>query len=150
MTEACPLLKLLAASNVISTIHSASRISTEFTMLRSLTTRAPRPFARFLARRPLSSAVSRVPAHPPPPPANSRSSHGQDPAELDNVTVLPNGVRVATEALPGHFSALGVYVDAGSRYENDRLRGSSHLVDRLAFKVIPASSAAASSTTRPR
>lgn len=58
----------------------------------------------------------------------------QDPAELDQVTTLPNGIRVATEALPGHFSGVGVYVDAGSRYENDALRGVSHIVDRLAFK----------------
>jgi processing peptidase subunit alpha len=59
----------------------------------------------------------------------------QDPIELDQITTLTNGVRVATEALPGHFSGIGVYIDAGSRYENDRLRGVSHLIDRLAFKV---------------
>lgn len=58
----------------------------------------------------------------------------RDPAELDQITTLPNGIRVATEALPGHFSGIGVYVDAGSRYENDALRGVSHIVDRLAFK----------------
>jgi processing peptidase subunit alpha len=50
------------------------------------------------------------------------------------VTTLPNGVRVATEALPGHFSGIGVYIDAGSRYENGYLRGCSHIMDRLAFK----------------
>jgi len=54
--------------------------------------------------------------------------------ELDYITRLPNGIRVATEALPGHFSGVGVYVDAGSRYESDELRGLSHIVDRLAFK----------------
>ena len=43
---------------------------------------------------------------------------------------------MATEALPGHFSGIGVYVDAGSRYENEELRGVSHIVDRLAFKVL--------------
>jgi mitochondrial-processing peptidase subunit alpha len=55
--------------------------------------------------------------------------------ELDQISTLTNGVRVATEALPGHFSGIGVYIDAGSRYENDELRGVSHLIDRLAFKV---------------
>ena len=59
----------------------------------------------------------------------------QDPAELDQITTLPNGIRVATEALPGHFSGIGVYVDAGSRYEDEDLRGVSHIIDRLAFKV---------------
>jgi processing peptidase subunit alpha len=58
----------------------------------------------------------------------------KDPVELDQITTLPNGIRVATEALPGHFSGIGVYVDAGSRYENDELRGLSHIIDRLAFK----------------
>jgi processing peptidase subunit alpha len=58
----------------------------------------------------------------------------RDPAELDQITTLSNGIRVATEALPGHFSGIGVYVDAGSRYENDALRGLSHIIDRLAFK----------------
>ncbi|CAI6310831.1 unnamed protein product [Periconia digitata] len=58
----------------------------------------------------------------------------KDPVELDHITTLPNGIRVATEALPGHFSGIGVYVDAGSRYENDALRGVSHIADRLAFK----------------
>ncbi|KAH0547567.1 hypothetical protein FGG08_000292 [Glutinoglossum americanum] len=55
----------------------------------------------------------------------SKISNNADPAELDQITTLANGVRVATEALPGHFSGIGVYIDAGSRYENDRLRGST-------------------------
>ncbi|KAI9894341.1 MAG: Mitochondrial-processing peptidase subunit alpha [Vezdaea aestivalis] len=58
----------------------------------------------------------------------------EDPAELDQISVLKNGVRIATEALPGPFSGIGVYVDAGSRYEDDSIRGVSHIVDRLAFK----------------
>ncbi|KAI4181634.1 MAG: hypothetical protein LQ346_006732 [Caloplaca aetnensis] len=58
----------------------------------------------------------------------------KDPTELDQITTLPNGIRVATEALPGAFSGIGVYVDAGSRYENEELRGVSHIIDRLAFK----------------
>jgi processing peptidase subunit alpha len=36
---------------------------------------------------------------------------------------------------------VGVYVDAGSRYENDYLRGSSHIMDRLAFKSTKSRSA---------
>ncbi|KAI9703166.1 MAG: Mitochondrial-processing peptidase subunit alpha [Candelina mexicana] len=58
----------------------------------------------------------------------------KDPVELDRITTLSNGVRVATEALPGHFSGIGVYIDAGSRYEGKGLRGVSHIIDRLAFK----------------
>ncbi|QVM12853.1 Mitochondrial-processing peptidase subunit alpha [Coccidioides posadasii str. Silveira] len=58
----------------------------------------------------------------------------KDPVELDQITTLPNGLRVATESLPGPFAGVGVYIDAGSRYENESLRGVSHIVDRLAFK----------------
>ncbi|KAL4873658.1 hypothetical protein BDV12DRAFT_182054 [Aspergillus spectabilis] len=57
-----------------------------------------------------------------------------DPAQLDEITTLPNGIRVATESLPGPFAGVGVYVDAGSRYEDASLRGVSHIMDRLAFK----------------
>ncbi|RMZ84841.1 hypothetical protein DV737_g1008, partial [Chaetothyriales sp. CBS 132003] len=58
----------------------------------------------------------------------------KEPAEFDQITRLPNGVRVATESLPGAFSGVGVYVEAGSRFEDESLRGVSHIVDRLAFK----------------
>ncbi|KAI5926349.1 insulinase-like protein [Camillea tinctor] len=58
----------------------------------------------------------------------------KDPTELDKVSRLPNGVRVASEALPGSFSGVGVYIEAGSRFENAHLSGVSHIVDRLAFQ----------------
>ena len=66
--------------------------------------------------------------------ATVRDPLQKDPAELDQITQLPNGVRVATESLPGPFSGVGVYIDGGSRYENESLRGCSHIIDRLAFK----------------
>src|SRR5277367_5936438 len=69
------------------------------------------------------------------------SQPSQDPAELDQITELPNGIRVATESLPGPFSGVGVYIDAGSRYENESLRGVSHIIDRLAFKSTKSRSA---------
>ncbi|KAK4200440.1 putative mitochondrial-processing peptidase subunit alpha mitochondrial precursor [Triangularia verruculosa] len=58
----------------------------------------------------------------------------KDPTETDKITTLSNGIRVASEDLPDAFSGVGVYIDAGSRYENDSLRGASHIMDRLAFK----------------
>lgn len=48
---------------------------------------------------------------------------------------LPNGVKVVTNPLPSHFAAMGIYIHAGSRFEDsERLHGVSHIVDRLAFK----------------
>ncbi|MCJ1288660.1 Mitochondrial-processing peptidase subunit alpha [Xylographa carneopallida] len=72
--------------------------------------------------------------------ATAADSAQKDPTEFDQITVLPNGIRVATEALPGPFSGVGVYVDAGSRYEDEELRGVSHIIDRLAFKSTSARS----------
>ncbi|KAI1413543.1 peptidase M16 inactive domain-containing protein [Hypoxylon sp. FL1857] len=57
----------------------------------------------------------------------------REPTELDQISTLPNGLRVASEALPGSFSGVGVYIESGSRYENAYLSGASHIVDRLAF-----------------
>uniref|UniRef100_A0A060T366 Alpha-MPP n=1 Tax=Blastobotrys adeninivorans TaxID=409370 RepID=A0A060T366_BLAAD len=50
------------------------------------------------------------------------------------LTTLDNGVKVASDPNPGYFAAMGVYVDAGSRYEDPNLSGCSHIVDRLAFR----------------
>jgi predicted Zn-dependent peptidase len=50
-------------------------------------------------------------------------------------TVLPGGLRVLTETMPGVLSAtLGIWVGVGSRDESDRLAGSSHFLEHLLFK----------------
>ncbi|OCF38695.1 mitochondrial processing peptidase [Kwoniella heveanensis CBS 569] len=64
----------------------------------------------------------------------STSPGASTPSPASVVTTLPNKIRVATEDIPGHFHAVGVYVDAGSRFESARTSGVSHLLDRLAFK----------------
>ncbi|KAF8491990.1 mitochondrial processing peptidase [Russula emetica] len=51
------------------------------------------------------------------------------------VTTLPNKIRVATENTPGHFSCVGLYIDAGARYETPSSSGVSHFLDRMAFKT---------------
>ncbi|CAK7203917.1 Mitochondrial-processing peptidase subunit alpha [Sporothrix eucalyptigena] len=98
------------------------------------------------ARRPLTTTatwagLNRITAATSTPALQQRQSfasvvppRAQDPTKLDEITTLPNGIRVASEALPDAFSGVGVYIDAGSRYENEYLRGSSHIMDRLAFK----------------
>ncbi|OJT14395.1 Mitochondrial-processing peptidase subunit alpha [Trametes pubescens] len=75
------------------------------------------------ARRHISRAASTVKAHP---------SAADPPVRI---TTLPNGLRVATESTPGHFSSVGLYVDAGSRYESPSTSGVSHFLDRMAFKT---------------
>ena len=83
----------------------------------------------------LSSRISRSTTLPPVAGRlRNYATSAREPTELNTITTLSNGIRVATESLPGHFSGVGVYVDAGSRYENEGLRGVSHIIDRLAFK----------------
>lgn len=57
------------------------------------------------------------------------------------LSTLKNGIRVATVPVPGHFSAMGIYVSAGSRFEGKQFTGVSHFVDRLGFKSTTSRSA---------
>jgi len=50
------------------------------------------------------------------------------------VTTLDNGLRVASEDNYGSVTALGVFVDSGSRYETSANSGVSHLLEHMAFK----------------
>ena len=50
-------------------------------------------------------------------------------------TVLPGGIRVVTERVPGALSVcLGVWVGVGSRDEPAELAGASHFLEHLLFK----------------
>lgn len=51
------------------------------------------------------------------------------------IDTLSNGIKIAIDPTPSYFSALGFYINAGSRYENHyNLTGCSHLLDKLSFK----------------
>lgn len=50
------------------------------------------------------------------------------------VTTLDNGVRVATEGGHGHTATVGVWIDAGSRYETEKNNGAAHFLEHMAFK----------------
>ncbi len=50
-------------------------------------------------------------------------------------TVLPGGLRIVTEAMPGVRSAsVGIWVGIGSRDEQPSVAGSSHFLEHLLFK----------------
>jgi predicted Zn-dependent peptidase len=50
-------------------------------------------------------------------------------------SVLPSGVRVITEKVPGVYSAsIGIWVDAGSRDEKGSHTGAAHYLEHLLFK----------------
>ncbi|XP_059138734.1 mitochondrial-processing peptidase subunit beta-like [Physella acuta] len=50
------------------------------------------------------------------------------------VTTLGNGVRVATEDSGIITSTVGIWIDAGSRYENAKNNGVAHFLEHMAFK----------------
>jgi len=50
-------------------------------------------------------------------------------------TVLPNGIRIVTEEIPYVRSvSVGVWVDAGSRDEQESTNGISHFLEHMVFK----------------
>ena len=52
-----------------------------------------------------------------------------------SLSVLPGGLRVVTETVPGARSAsVGVWVGVGSADETQRLAGASHYLEHLLFK----------------
>ncbi|MBG6183761.1 putative Zn-dependent peptidase [Arthrobacter sp. CAN_A214] len=73
----------------------------------------------------------------------SRLDGGADPTFISGEpggavvrrSVLPGGVRVLTEAMPGQRSAtIGFWVGVGSRDEADGEHGSTHFLEHLLFK----------------
>ncbi len=61
--------------------------------------------------------------------------HGAEGGSIVRRSVLPGGVRVLTEAMPGQRSAtIGFWVGVGSRDEADGQHGSTHFLEHLLFK----------------
>lgn len=57
-------------------------------------------------------------------------------------TVLPGGLRIVTEHVPGVRSAsIGVWVGVGSRDEGPTVAGAAHFLEHLLFKATPTRSA---------
>lgn len=53
---------------------------------------------------------------------------------IEHIT-LPNGVRTVVEQVPHvHSVAIGIWVKAGSRFENEQTNGMSHFIEHMVFK----------------
>lgn len=79
--------------------------------------------------------VPPVPLPLTPAGAGEQVLAGQDDGALVRRTVLPGGVRVLSEAMPGLRSAtVGCWVGVGSRDEADGHHGSTHFLEHLLFK----------------
>ncbi|DAZ97009.1 TPA: hypothetical protein N0F65_011924 [Lagenidium giganteum] len=56
-------------------------------------------------------------------------------APRTQVTTLPSGLRVISHDTYGQAATVGMFIDAGSRFEDETNAGSSHLLEHLAFKT---------------
>lgn len=88
-----------------------------------------------MTSRPTGPAGQQIPAGRPAPfslpvPASAHAL----PAGVRR-TVLPSGLRIVTEHVPGVRSAsLGVWVGVGSAHETPELHGASHFLEHVLFK----------------
>jgi len=55
-------------------------------------------------------------------------------APATETTTLGNGLRVASEGGHGETATVGVWIDAGSRYETAKNNGVAHFLEHMAFK----------------
>lgn len=51
------------------------------------------------------------------------------------VTAIKNGLRVASEDYGSSTCTVGVWIDAGSRFETAQNNGTAHFLEHMAFKV---------------
>ncbi|MFC9789957.1 M16 family metallopeptidase [Rhodococcus sp. NPDC127528] len=71
-----------------------------------------------------------------------RKTKTRTPASGVQRTVLPGGLRVVTEHMPGVRSAsVGIWVGVGSRDEQPSVAGAAHFLEHLLFKSTPTRSA---------
>lgn len=49
-------------------------------------------------------------------------------------SVLNNGIRIASESTGGHTATVGLWIDAGSRYEDTKTNGVAHFLEHMIFK----------------
>jgi processing peptidase subunit beta len=91
----------------------------------------------------LASAASPVPSLASAMAAADAHAGGPRPdfpsylltAPTTEITTLPSGLRVASETVPGSETAtVGVWIDAGSRYETPHNNGAAHFLEHMAFK----------------
>lgn len=69
----------------------------------------------------------------PHPAVDSHTDILSSPAT--RVTTLPNGLRIATEStLASKTATVGVFIDAGSRFESEESNGTAHFLEHMIFK----------------
>ncbi|XP_063973195.1 mitochondrial-processing peptidase subunit alpha [Diachasmimorpha longicaudata] len=72
-------------------------------------------------------------SQPLPHLAKAIYSTAKEEHQTTQITVLPNGLRVASENRFGQFCTVGVLIDSGPRFEVAYPSGIAHFLEKLAF-----------------
>ena len=90
-------------------------------------------YSSLVESAPASSPVFTKYGNPSPVPQSFLPALGYLPEV--KVTTLENGLRVATSATANaETAAVGVWIDAGSRFELASDNGAAHFLEHMAFK----------------
>lgn len=114
-----PPLQLVLQSHLFSQGHTPSRIVDPGDIMRP---EVPKD------AKPQLSLKQELPNLPKLKPAS------QLKAPLTETSVLPSGLRVISQETYGQAATLGIFIDAGSRFEDDDSVGVSHFLEHLGFK----------------
>jgi len=66
--------------------------------------------------------------------ASNAYEHALNNMPETRVTTLSNGLRVATEDYGLPTCTVGIWIDAGSRFESEKTNGTAHFLEHMAFK----------------
>merc|ERR1719313_1959079 len=86
--------------------------------------------SKMIARRVASQARALSSA----PAMEARFPMSVSNAAATEVSTLGNGLRIASEGGHGETATVGVWIDAGSRYETEKNNGAAHFLEHMAFK----------------
>ncbi|KAI8803572.1 Metalloenzyme, LuxS/M16 peptidase-like protein [Cladochytrium replicatum] len=76
-----------------------------------------------------------VPPQPSPLTVTHSYANSLPNVPETKITKLPNGFTIASEANPNYQTAtVGIWIDAGSRFENAKNNGTAHFLEHMAFK----------------
>lgn len=60
-------------------------------------------------------------------PCGSKNAH-------TSLTILDNGLRVATETISSPLTCIAMFIEAGPRFETAYNNGITHMVEHMAYK----------------
>ncbi|XP_003708190.1 mitochondrial-processing peptidase subunit alpha isoform X1 [Megachile rotundata] len=124
------LMKVLQGSSIVSVSNSAIQKNTFplFKKCNFSSYKIPNKITRETVVTPFPPLTKPIPNLPKAIYATVKEEH-----HTTKVTVLSNGLKVASENRFGQFCTVGVLIDSGPRYEIAYPSGISHFLEKLAF-----------------